>query len=177
MFFQSLVNIACSVGIPFLVAESGVQAASGAGAYRTLGGSAADPPRSALWKRAQEEIADGGWIKRSVGWAKGVMVRVKDGDPVVRLPIKGLTVVRVWWISQFVFAGTMAASWYVYQVSGFYQQLIHRFVHTVGGAYFIIGVTGFCWAMAQCEFSPDRRINKELIHRGTLRSARRVDPT
>ena len=33
-----------------------------------------------------------------------------------------------------------------------------RFVRTVGGAYFIIGITGFCWAMAQCKYLLPRRI-------------------
>ena len=110
LFFQSLVNIACSIGLPFLVAESGVQAEDGAGAYRTLNGNGT-PPRSALWKRAQEDIASGSWIVKSVGWVRGVIERVKDGEQVIGLPIKGLTVVKVWWVSQYVFAGAMVASW------------------------------------------------------------------
>jgi solute carrier family 45 protein 1/2/4 len=113
LFFQSLVNIACSIGIPFLVAESGVQAEDAAGTYRTVNGETAEPPRSALWKRAQEDIASGGWIVKSFGWVKSVVGRIRDGEQIVALPIKGLTVIKVWWISQFVFAGTMAATWLV----------------------------------------------------------------
>lgn len=38
--------------------------------------------------------------------------RGRDGD--YGLPIKGLTVIKTWWISQFVFAAAMGASWCVW---------------------------------------------------------------
>jgi hypothetical protein len=38
---------------------------------------------------------------------------IKDGN-VLTIPIRGLTLVRLWWISQFTFAGAMAMTWYVH---------------------------------------------------------------
>jgi solute carrier family 45 protein 1/2/4 len=104
-----LVNIVCSIGLPFLVSESGVQAQTNQ--YESLNGSTGheEPPRSALWKRAQEDIASGGMLSRSVAWVKSKFEAWREGETI--LPIKGFTLVRLWWISQFVFAGAMAATW------------------------------------------------------------------
>ncbi|KAK8854544.1 hypothetical protein IAR55_003283 [Kwoniella newhampshirensis] len=135
LLLQSIVNIITSIGLPFLVSESGVQPEA-SHAYASLNGTgdAHDlPPNSAIWKRAKEDIESGGFVKRAMAWAGGVVGSVKDGSAWV-VPIKGLTLIRVWWVSQFIFAGAMAASW---------------FVTTVSGAYMIIAVTGFCWALSQ----------------------------
>ncbi|WWD19321.1 hypothetical protein CI109_103779 [Kwoniella shandongensis] len=135
LLLQSLVNIVTSIGFPFLVSESGVQPEA-SHAYTSLNGTTetdAQPPNSALWKRAKEDIESGGFVKRTMAWVGGIAQSMKDGSAWV-LPIKGLTLIKVWWISQFVFAGAMAASW---------------FVTTVSGAYLVIAVTGFCWALSQ----------------------------
>lgn len=109
LFFQALVNIVCSIGLPFLVAESGVQAHTSG--YESLNGNGAyeEPPRSALWKRAQEEIASGGALSKSVSWIREKIAEVKRGEKI--LPLKGLTLIKLWWISQFVFFGAMVATW------------------------------------------------------------------
>lgn len=110
LFFQALVNIACSFALPPLIAESGVQPDEKV--YAHLNGEAyEDPPRSALFKRAQQEFGSGSFVQRISGWIRGVVTKAKDGE--LGLPIKGLTVIKVWWISQFVFAAAMAASWCV----------------------------------------------------------------
>lgn len=112
LFFQSLVNIACSICLPFLVAESGVQSQSGGYSAINGHGGRDEPPRSALWKRAQEDIVSGGWIRRSVAVFKGVVGRIREGDGLGDfLPIQGLTLVKVWMISQYTFAAAMAATW------------------------------------------------------------------
>ncbi|WVF67635.1 hypothetical protein IAT40_002393 [Kwoniella sp. CBS 6097] len=106
LLLQALVNIVTSVGLPFLVDESGVQ------------------PQSSH--------------------------TVKDGSAWV-IPIKGLTLVKIWWISQFVFAGAMAASW---------------FVTTVTGAYIVIATTGFCWALSQ--WAPYSLLGELILIDGTI---------
>lgn len=105
LFFQSLVNIATSICLPFFVSESGVQP-SEKHSYASLNGHGGDPPRTAVWQRAKEEIKDGSAVTSVVGWAKGVMDGAGGG-----LPIKGLKLVDVWWVSQFIFAGLMGATW------------------------------------------------------------------
>lgn len=67
-------------------------------------------PTSATWKRAREDHQSGNAAKRLIEWAKGSVKSIADGSALT-LPIKGLTLVRVWWVSQFVFAGSMAATW------------------------------------------------------------------
>ena len=105
LFFQSLVNIATSICLPFFISESGVQPVE-QHTYTSLNGNGVNPRDTAVWERAKEETQDGNPVKRAVGWAKGVM----DGSA-GRLPIKGIRLVNVWWVSQFIFAGLMAASW------------------------------------------------------------------
>lgn len=112
LFFQSLINIACSIALPFFVSESGIQPQSGA--YDAINGSGSryEQPPSALWKRAQEDITSGGFVRRTLGAAKGLVLRIRDGDGLGDfLPIKGLTLVKVWMISQYTFAAAMVATW------------------------------------------------------------------
>ncbi|WVQ80005.1 hypothetical protein IAT38_002106 [Cryptococcus sp. DSM 104549] len=152
LLLQALVNIVTSIGMPFLVSESGVQpdaeygyaaleggedAAGGAGVGSggALGGGGAGGRRNdsrPLWKRASDELQRGGLLQRAGAWLGATLESVRKGE--WGLPIKGLTLVRLWWFSQFVFAGAMAASW---------------FVTTVNGAYMVIATTGFCWALSQ----------------------------
>ncbi|WWD02106.1 hypothetical protein V865_000144 [Kwoniella europaea PYCC6329] len=68
-----------------------------------------------------------------------------------QIPFKGLTLIKVWWISQFVFAGAMAASW---------------FVTSVSGAYFVIATTGFCWALSQ--WAPYSLLGELILIDGTI---------
>ena len=146
LFFQAIVNIICSVGLPFLVSESGVQSAESE--YEALG--AHEPPRSALWKRAQEELASGSVFKKAIGWVKGWIEGSKHGG--FSLPIKGLTTVKLWWISQYIFAVAMMSTWCV-SLTG--SQTKSRFITSVSAAYAMIGVTGISWALCQCA-SPSR---------------------
>ena len=88
------------------MAESGVQL-SEAHTYEALNG--LSTAGSAQWKRAQSE-ADESVISRVKEWCGATFQAIRDGSAWV-LPIKGLTLVRLWWISHFIFAGAMAASW------------------------------------------------------------------
>ncbi|OXG19816.1 solute carrier family 45, member 1/2/4 [Cryptococcus neoformans Ze90-1] len=152
LLLQALVNIITSIGMPFLVAESGVQPSESVNGYEPIEGSASrgigpeiangngngpqanvgTPPNSASWKRAREDLENGTVFRRLFHSVQEMVNNVKKGE--WGIPIKGLTLVRVWWISQFIFAAAMAGSW---------------FVTSVGGAYVIIATTGFCWALSQ----------------------------
>ncbi|WWC90419.1 uncharacterized protein L201_005354 [Kwoniella dendrophila CBS 6074] len=135
LLLQALVNVVTSIGLPFLVSESGVQPEA-AYTYSSLngeGGMPENPPNSATWKRAREELQSGNIVQKVLGYMSGLIESMKDGSA-WSIPFKNWTLIKIWWISQFVFAGAMAASW---------------FVTTVSGAYFVIAVTGFCWALSQ----------------------------
>ncbi|WVQ68534.1 uncharacterized protein L199_006742 [Kwoniella botswanensis] len=152
LLLQALVNIVTSIGFPFLVSESGVQPES-AHTYSSIngqGGMPDNPPNSALWKRAREEIQSGGILKKMLAWLGGMLETLRDGST-WQIPFKGLTLIKVWWISQFVFAVAMAASW---------------FVTTVSGAYFVIATTGFCWALSQ--WAPYSLLGELILIDGTI---------
>jgi solute carrier family 45 protein 1/2/4 len=109
LLFQALVNITCSIGLPYLVTESGVQANT-SGRYQSL-----QPGRGEEedgWKPMNmvNDIRSGGLPRKMVGAVVGLARGIKDGN-VLTIPIKGLTLVRLWWISQFTFAGAMAMTW------------------------------------------------------------------
>jgi len=110
LLFQALVNITCSIGLPYLVTESGVQANT-SGRYQSL-----QPGRGEEdgWKPMNmvNDIRSGGLPRKIVGAVVGLVRGLKDGN-VLSVPIKGLTLVRLWWISQFTFAGAMAMTWWV----------------------------------------------------------------
>lgn len=115
--------------MPFLVAESGVQPSESVDGYEAIEGSSsrrvgletangdgrspqasvATPPNSALWKRAREDLENGTVFRRFLHSVQSMVNNVKKGE--LGIPIKGLTLVRVWWISQFIFAAAMAGSW------------------------------------------------------------------
>ncbi|KAK4689643.1 solute carrier family 45, member 1/2/4, partial [Tremellales sp. Uapishka_1] len=128
LLLSSLINVITAIGLPFLVHESGVLPPQEF-SYSSLDNDRQEEPSAALWKRTREDFQDGSIWARIRTWVDGL----RDGSGWV-LPIKGLTLVRVWWFSQFVFSAAMTASW---------------FVTTVYGAYLIIAVTGFCWAISQ----------------------------
>jgi solute carrier family 45 protein 1/2/4 len=101
------------------------------------------------------DIRSGGLPRKMVGAVVGLMRGLKEGN-VLTIPIKGLTLVRLWWISQFTFAGAMAMTWYVHLPGVFLferecKKADGRFTTTVHGAYVIIGITGFSWGLAQCK--------------------------
>jgi solute carrier family 45 protein 1/2/4 len=108
LFFQSLVNIATSIVLPFLVGESGVQLSESHG-YEALNGNGHGDIGSATWKRSKEEWEDRGKVRRWVGWTKEVVKGFREEG--VTLPIKGLTLVDLWCWSMFLFAGCMMATW------------------------------------------------------------------
>jgi solute carrier family 45 protein 1/2/4 len=62
------------------------------------------------------DIRSGGIIIKMIGGLKGLMGSIQDGSAWA-VPIKWLTLVRLWWISQFTFAGAMALTWWVHSVS------------------------------------------------------------
>lgn len=67
------------------------------------------PPNSALWKRTRVDLENGTFFRRLHHSFQGMVNHAKKGE--WGIPIKGLTLVKVWWISQFVFAAAMAGSW------------------------------------------------------------------
>ncbi|WVN86277.1 uncharacterized protein L203_101440 [Cryptococcus depauperatus CBS 7841] len=133
LFIQALVNIVASIGLPFLVSESGVQAEG----YEALKhddcvNNQETPPNSALWKRSRENFEHNSFASRAIAWLQSIGEIFQQRA--YGLPIKGLTLVKVWWFSQFVFAAAMAGTW---------------FVTSVRGAYMITATTGFCSALSQ----------------------------
>jgi hypothetical protein len=123
LLFQALVNITCSIGLPYLVTESGVQANT-SGRYQSL-----QPGRGQEegWKPMNmvNDIRSGGLPRKMVGAVVGLVRGIKDGN-VLTIPIRGLTLVRLWWISQFTFAGAMAMTWYVHFPGVFLLNVIPR---------------------------------------------------
>jgi solute carrier family 45 protein 1/2/4 len=159
LLFQALVNITCSIGLPYLVTESGVQANT-SGRYQSL-----QPGRGEEdgWKPMNmvNDIRSGGLPRKMLGAVLGLARGMKDGN-VLTIPVKGLTLVRLWWISQFTFAAAMAMTWYVHLPRVFLlkdssKKADGRFTTTVHGANVIIGITGFSWGLAQCKFAFERR--------------------
>lgn len=110
LLFQALVNIVCSIGLPYLVTESGVQANS-ASRYQSLQpGTSAETDGGWNPMNMVHDIRTGGFFRKGLGLLGGLVGAIKDGSA-LSIPIKGLTLVRLWWMSQFVFAGAMAMTW------------------------------------------------------------------
>jgi solute carrier family 45 protein 1/2/4 len=111
LLFQALVNIVCSIGLPYLVTESGVQANS-SGRYQSLQPGGASSETNGGWRPMNmvHDLRTGGFLRKVLGLLGGLVRGIKDGSA-LSIPIKGLTLVRLWWISQFVFAGAMAMTW------------------------------------------------------------------
>jgi solute carrier family 45 protein 1/2/4 len=112
LLFQALVNITCSIGLPYLVTESGVQANT-SGRYQSLQPGSREEDEG--WKPMNmvNDIRSGGLPRKLLGAVMSLVRGMKDGN-LLSIPIKGLTLVRLWWISQFTFAGAMALTWYVH---------------------------------------------------------------
>ncbi|RXK42376.1 hypothetical protein M231_00366 [Tremella mesenterica] len=134
LFFQAIINILISVCLPPFVAESGIVLDDVAGYSPLNGGGNPDRPPNSASRKRMREIDDGSsFIQRSLDRGKNLIASLKDGSAWA-LPIPGLTLISIWWISQFIFAGCMAAT---------------LFVETVTGAYIIIGITGITWGVFQ----------------------------
>lgn len=124
LFLQAVICLFVSVVAPFLVADSGIQSAAkasyaalpteagGAAPTHRRHGSVGDRMRGALGTTIE-------WLKSGSAWA---------------LPIRGLSLIRLWLAAQIVFVTCMLCTWWT---------------STVGGAYTLIGITGFGWALAQ----------------------------
>lgn len=135
LFLQSIIAFAVSAAAPFLVAGSGIQS-SETNAYRPINpgpDSDDDPPNSAIFKRREEDRSEGSWTQRAAASVGTVIRAVKTGSAWA-LPIKGLTLIRLWFIAQIIFALCMLCTW---------------FTSTVNGAYTVIAITGFSWGLAQ----------------------------
>jgi solute carrier family 45 protein 1/2/4 len=106
-----------SVGLPFFISDSGIQPRHEheheyTGLNNGHGLGMGDIPGSAVWKRerAERERGDEGFMSRMKGRGEWSIQSVKDGSAWV-LPVQGLTLVRVWYGTCFLFAGTMGATW------------------------------------------------------------------
>ena len=111
LFCQAVVNIICAICLPFVVGESGVTPGGDHDGYAALNGNGngEGPPGSAVWKKHQAEMSgQGGW-KKALNWVQDLVTSAKRGEKL--LPLKGLTLMRLWWVAQAVFAICMAASW------------------------------------------------------------------
>lgn len=119
MFCQAIINVIASVGLPPLVAETGVLPPEEGEGYERLGNGHAmadgddgydGAPSSAAFKRQTSLGASGGLAARVGGWAEQLRRKVKSGEA-FRLPIKGLTVVDVWTITLFIFSACLLSTW------------------------------------------------------------------
>jgi solute carrier family 45 protein 1/2/4 len=113
LLFQALVNIACSIGLPLLVSESGVQAASSGGKYESLNvNGTSSQEMDDRWKPMNlvQDLRSGGIVMKAKMWVGGLISSVRDGSAWV-LPIQGFTLIKLWYISQFTFAAAMAMTW------------------------------------------------------------------
>jgi solute carrier family 45 protein 1/2/4 len=150
LFMNSIVNLATSVFLPFLVSSSGIgtevkpvstsrdgssgyrsrEATNGSGnnGFAALGpNGSAGPNGECLTVRASRLMQKLDKIRAIIK----VPSRLR-----MQLPIQGFTLIRAWILGQAVFAGTMFATW---------------FAGSVWSAQAIICVNGFCWGVAQCE--------------------------
>jgi solute carrier family 45 protein 1/2/4 len=115
LLFQAVVNVICSIGLPYLVSESGVQSGTSRGSYQSLQpGQREGEDEGEGWKPMNmvQDIRSGGVVQKAINGLKGLIGGMRDGSAWA-VPIKGLTLVRLWWISQFTFAGAMALTWCV----------------------------------------------------------------
>lgn len=113
LLFQALVNIVCSIGLPLLVSESGVQVATSSGTYESLDGNGAAHERmDDRWKPMTlvQDLRSGGIVSKARRWVGGLVQGINDGSAWA-LPIKDFTLIKLWYISQFTFAGAMAITW------------------------------------------------------------------
>ena len=109
LLFQALVNITCSIGLPYLVTESGVQA-NASGRYQSLGVNGNGDTQGRPLIDIINDFRSGNLPRKLIG-ALGALVGSLSDRRNWSIPIKGLTLVRLWWISQFTFAGAMALTW------------------------------------------------------------------
>lgn len=101
LFLQAIVTIIVGIGAPFLVSGNGIQQdmAQG-GTYSALGGQG---QYTAGWHVPRS-------IPEAVGLGREVYERARAGT-LFSVPIKGLTLVKLWSMSMAVFAFAMACTW------------------------------------------------------------------
>lgn len=135
LFLQSLISLCMSAGAPFLVAESGIRSSYEPAPYSALSRDDGrdTPPTSAQWKREAEELGRLTLIERTAATVAATIKGVRSGA-LWAVPIKGLTLIKLWTAAQCVFATCMLLTWVT---------------STVGGAYFVIATTGISWSLAQ----------------------------
>lgn len=135
LFLQSLISLGMSVGAPFLVSESGIRSSYEQSPYMALSRDDGrdTPPNSAQWKREAEERGRLSWTERAAAAVATAIKAVRSGSAWA-IPIKGLTLIRLWCAAQLIFAVCMLLTWVT---------------HTVSGAYFVIATTGISWSLAQ----------------------------
>lgn len=155
LFFQAVITIIVSIGAPLLVSQSGVQAVSSSNEYAPVqrgdDGEEEDglsTPNSAVYKH-ELEVRSSSWKQRAAAAVDDAVRAIKTGSAWA-LPIQWLTLVRLWWMAQVLFAVTMALT---------------TFTTTVGGAYFLIGITGVSWALTQ--WAPFALIGELVLIDGT----------
>ncbi|KAL1413550.1 hypothetical protein Q8F55_001324 [Vanrija albida] len=154
LFFQAVITIIVSIGAPLLVSQSGVQAVSPSADYLSVQRGDDDDedgvstPNSAVYKH-ELEVRSSSWKQRAAAAVDDAVRAIKTGSAWA-LPIQWLTLVRLWWMAQILFAVTMALT---------------TFTTSVGGAYFLIGVTGVSWALTQ--WAPFALIGELVLIDGT----------
>ncbi|TXT15735.1 hypothetical protein VHUM_00238 [Vanrija humicola] len=155
LFFQAVITIIVSIGAPLLVSQSGVQAfRSNSTDYSALRSGedieddGVSTPNSAVYKH-ELEARSSSWKQRAAAAVDDAVRAIKSGSAWA-LPIQWLSLVRLWWMAQALFAVTMGLTF---------------FTTTVGGAYFLIGVTGISWALTQ--WAPFALIGELVLIDGT----------
>ena len=115
LLFQALVNITCSVGLPTLISESGVQSGLSGGSYESINGNGATSRAAEdddRWKPMSmvQDVRSGRIVPKIIGWVGGLVNSVRDGSA-WNLPIINFTLIKLWYISQFTFAIAMGMTW------------------------------------------------------------------
>ena len=108
-------NITCSVGLPALISESGVQSGL-SGGYESINGvsrpDGVPNGRGGGWTLMSliRDVRSRRIVPALINWVGGVVGSMKDGSA-WRLPIKDFTLIKLWYISQFTFAVAMGMTW------------------------------------------------------------------
>ncbi|KAJ9124826.1 hypothetical protein QFC24_003195 [Naganishia onofrii] len=150
LFMNSIVNLATSVFLPFLVSSSGIgtevkpvsTSRDGSSGYRSReatngsgnNGFAALGPNGSAGPNGEGLTVRASRLMQKLDKIRAI-IKVPSRLR-MQLPIQGFTLIRAWILGQAVFAGTMFATW---------------FAGSVWSAQAIICVNGFCWGVAQCE--------------------------
>ncbi len=124
LFFNAVVNLATSIVLPFLVSSSGIQGSQPAPIQSSHRESSARGTDNT--SRFADKVGD--YLDKARAWTR-VPARMR-----LQLPIPGFTLIRAWMLGQIMFTTTMFATY---------------FARTTLSANLVIGLNGFCWAVAQ----------------------------